>query len=74
MGKKKKHLLTGAWYNYPLRISANPQQRQVLTTNHMSEPRHPNGSVRGRNEGTEENFNPIRRTKISTECPRDPRY
>jgi hypothetical protein len=38
---------------------------QVLAASHLTEHRDPNEEVRGRTEGTEEVYNPIRRT-IST--------
>jgi len=34
---------------------------QILTANHLTEPRDPNGRVRGKTEGTEGDCNPIER-------------
>jgi hypothetical protein len=49
-------------------------QKQILTTNNQTEPRDPNGRLRGRTEGAEGGCNPIGRT-ISTNrslgAPRD---
>jgi hypothetical protein len=38
---------------------------QILTANHLTEPRDPSGRVRGRTEGGEGDCNPVRRT-VST--------
>jgi hypothetical protein len=50
----KKCLLTGAWYSCLLRGSARswPKQMWMLTGNHRTEHRDPNGGVRGMTEGT----------------------
>jgi hypothetical protein len=42
-----------------------PIQLHILTANHQTEPREPNGRARERTEGNDRNCNPIRRT-IST--------
>jgi hypothetical protein len=39
---------------------------QILTANHQIEHWDPKGRVRGRTEGDERDYNPIRRTPIST--------
>jgi hypothetical protein len=39
---------------------------QILTANHLTEPRDPNRRVRGRTEGTEGNYNIIGRKTVST--------
>jgi len=39
---------------------------RMLTANHQTEHRDPNGEVRRRTEGAEGVYNPIRRTTIST--------
>jgi hypothetical protein len=39
---------------------------QILTANHQTEPREPNGRVRARSEEAEGYCNPIGRTTIST--------
>jgi hypothetical protein len=64
----KKCLLTGTWYSCLLRGSARSWLRQMrmLTANHWTECRDPNGEVRARTEGVEGVCNPIGRTTIST--------
>jgi hypothetical protein len=51
----KKCLLTGACYDWPLGGSARALTIQIgmLTANHWTEHRDPNGGVRGRSEGAE---------------------
>jgi hypothetical protein len=39
---------------------------QILTANHWTEVRNPDGNVRGRIEGAEGDGNPIGRTTVST--------
>jgi hypothetical protein len=49
-------------------------QRHILTANHWTEYRVPNGRVRERIEGAEWVCNPIRKTTISTnQTPSTPR-
>jgi hypothetical protein len=60
-------LFTGAWYSCLLRGSARAWQahRLMLSVNHWTEHRVPNGGVRERTEGAEGVYNPIGRTTIS---------
>jgi hypothetical protein len=52
----------------PLRGSAGtlPRQMQILTANHWTEHRNPNGRFRGRTERAEGNCNPTGRATISS--------
>jgi hypothetical protein len=63
----KKCLLTGDWYDCYLKVSTStwPIQMQILTAHHRAKPSDPSGRARERTEGTEGDWNPIRRT-IST--------
>jgi hypothetical protein len=72
----KKCLLKGAWYICLLNGLARALQiqSQILTANHCSECRVPNGRVRERKEGAEGVCNPIDKATISTnQTPRVPR-
>jgi hypothetical protein len=71
----KKCLLTRVWYRCLLRVSTRAWQIQMgmLTANHWTEQRVPNGGARKRTERGNGVCNPIGRTAISTRCPRAPR-
>ena len=64
----KKCLLTGAWYSCHLRGRAKAWPIQMLqhTDNNLTNHGDLNGGVRGRTEGAEGVWNPIRRTTITT--------
>jgi hypothetical protein len=67
----KKHLLTGTWFGYSCQHLSN---RDVLTANHWTEPRDPNGRARERTAGAEVDCNPIGRTISTKRSPRAPRH